>query len=509
MYRSSAQIKRFLFSREGALFIVLFMAAMLIRIPLMTFRGYYADLSTYLRWGETVTQHFTSIYTTAATGSGFPGNPGGGFPGGFGGPPGGPGGFPSGGSGGLPGASFNSAINYPPATPYLFGAIVYLYNQFLEPSFHASLSTLAATNGIGPFLAKLPLLLADIAAFVYLSVQARKRHSAAFALIVSASYAFSPALLYNGAVWGQTDGFVSFPLLVALFSLLSESYVLAGISLALAILLKPQPVIFVPLILLYLARWTDWKRLLRFAAAALLMVLLFLLPILIPHFQLVAMLNNMQTTSYSDNALLTSNAFNFWWLIGYAHQSIGSTFLGIKSGTVGTLLFVGVTLVSAIQIWRHRQPLALCLGLAVQAFGFFLFMGGQHERYLFFFIPLALASVILAPRSSRPHLVALYILGTLLCFLNMGVGVGGGSFGNSQPIPFASLPSLSSYLSANFDAVGQFLALLHLITFCYLLAVYLTQRYEPATRSGPEETPTLAITGSQAGNAAQSSPVLL
>ncbi len=519
MHLSSAQIKRFLFSREGALLLALVIAAVLIRLPLMTFRGYYADLSTYIRWGETVTQHFTSIYTTSAPasgnspngvpGGGFSGGNGGGFPGGGRGFPGGNGGGFPGGRGGFPGGRFNSAINYPPATPYLFGAIVYLYNQLLEPTLHASLSALASSNGIGPFLAKLPLLLADIAACIYLYFQARKRHSSAFALIASASYAFSPALLYNGVIWGQTDGFVSFPLLVTLFSVISESYILAGVSLALAVLLKPQPIIFVPLILLYLARWTDWQRLLTFAGAALLTVVVFLVPILIPHFQLFDMLRNMQATSYSASSLLTSDAFNFWWLIGYAHQTIGSAFLGIQSGTFGAGLFVAVTLVSGIQIWRHREPLALALGLAVQAFGFFLFMGGQHERYLFFFIPLALACVILAPRRGRPHLVALYLLGTLLCFLNMLVGVSGGGFGGSQPIPFVSLPSLSAYLSTNLDSIGQFLALLHLIAFIYLLVISLTQRFGPATRPGAEDARALALTRSPADDAAHSSAVLL
>ncbi len=345
-----------------------------------------------------------------------------------------------------------------------------------------SLETLAATNGIGPLLAKIPLLLVDIAAFVYAYVQGRKRHSARFALLVSAAFAFSPALLYNGVIWGQTDGFVSFPLLVALFALISESYILAGVSLALAVLLKPQPIIFVPLFLLYLVRWTDWKRFSRFAAAGLLTVLLFLLPILVPHFQLFDMLKNMQAESYNDTSLLTSNAFNFWWLLGYAHQTLAATFLGVKSGTVGAMLFVAVTLVSGIQMWRHRQPIYLALGLAVQAFGFFLFMGGQHERYLFLFIPLIFASLILAQPKHRPHLIALCVLGTLLCLLNMIIGVGGGSFANSQAIPFLSLPSLNGYLSANFDALGRWLALLHLGAFLYLLSLYLIYPLEPAER---------------------------
>ncbi len=82
-----------------------------------------------------VNQHFTDIYTTPPTAStnsdGFRcGRPGGGFPGG------GNGGFPGRGGGGFPGGLFNGAINYPPAIPYLFGTIVYLYNHLLEPFFH-------------------------------------------------------------------------------------------------------------------------------------------------------------------------------------------------------------------------------------------------------------------------------------------------------------------------------------------------------------------------------------
>jgi Gpi18-like mannosyltransferase len=515
---SPGHLKQFLYSREGALLLALVIAAIAIRLPLMTFRGYYADLSTYISWGEQVTQHFTTIYTTSATtsttaasGNGFPGGGiGGGFPGGGnGGFPGGPGGgFPGGGRGSFPGGTLNGAINYPPAIPYLFGAMVFLYHQFLEPLFHTSLATLAASNGIGPFLAKIPLLLVDIAAIIYLYLQARKRHSARFALVVAASFSFSPALLYNGVIWGQTDGFVSFPLLVALFALISESYILAGVSLALAVLLKPQPVIFVPLILLYLVRWVGWKPLITFAAAGLLTALLFLLPILVPHFQLGDMLNNMQATSYSDSALLTSNAFNFWWLIGYGHQSIGSTLFGIKSGTIGTILFAGVTLVSGIQIWRHREPIYLSLGLAVQAFGFFLFMGGQHERYLFLFIPLALASIILAKRKNQPHLIALYVLGTLLCFLNMLVGAS--SFANSQIIPFLSLQPLNTSLSADFDGLGQFLALFHLGTFVYLLYVYLAHAFEPARHLMPGGLQAVSTPGGTlVSEAAQSSAVLL
>jgi len=47
---------------------------------------------------------------------------------------------------------------------------------------------------------------------------------------------------------------------------------------------------------------------------------------------------------------------------------------------VGDALFGAETLLCGIQIWRRREPIMLAFGLAAQLCGFFLFMGGQHER---------------------------------------------------------------------------------------------------------------------------------
>ena len=54
-------------------------------------------------------------------------------------------------------------------TPYLFGALVFVYNHFLVNFWHSSLDALVGQDGIGPFLAKIPLLIADIAAIALLT----------------------------------------------------------------------------------------------------------------------------------------------------------------------------------------------------------------------------------------------------------------------------------------------------------------------------------------------------
>jgi len=131
----------------------------------------------------------------------------------------------------------------------------------------------------------------------------------------------------------------------------------------------------------------------------------------------------------------------------------------------------------------------VALALAVAPFGFFMFVAGQHERYLFLFIPLALASVILARRDQMAELIALYLVGTALCFLNMLVGVGGSGFAGGQIVPFVSLPALSAYIAANFTPLSETLAFLHLIAFLYALSVMLGHWAGPPAPATPPIAP--------------------
>src|SRR5262249_10978768 len=142
-----------------------------------------------------------------------------------------------------------------------------------------------------------PILMADVGAVVLLYQQAIQRHSARFALIAAGSYALSPAVLYNGPIWGQTDGLVALPLLGAIFALLAERYALGGVCLALAILLKPQPIIFVPLMLLYLWRWRTRDNFWRFTIAGIVTAVVLLLPVMVPNMQLGALIANIQSQS--------------------------------------------------------------------------------------------------------------------------------------------------------------------------------------------------------------------
>jgi Gpi18-like mannosyltransferase len=84
---------------------------------------------------------------------------------------------------------------------------------------------------------------------------------------------------------------------IALFAIVSDRFALGNVSLAIAVLIKPQPVIFVPLILVYLWRWARREQFVTFTVAGAVTALIFLLPILVPHFQRFDMFGNTQAES--------------------------------------------------------------------------------------------------------------------------------------------------------------------------------------------------------------------
>jgi hypothetical protein len=129
----------------------------------------------------------------------------------------------------------------------------------------------------------------------------------------------------------------------------------------------------------------------------------------------------------------------------------------------------------------------LFFALAVQIFGFFMFMGGQHERYLFLFVPLMLACLIVSEHVGEEHVAALYILGTALCFLNMLVGVGGGLYASDQVLPFFTGTALGNVIATDFTSWALIIALAALGTFIYAVYVFVTGRYVPVPQSDPRK----------------------
>ncbi len=340
------------------------------------------DLETYVAWGADFLKHPADVYTV-------------------------------------------SDANYPPLTLYIFGGVVALYT-FLAHLLHQP-ATLDVHLPLLALLAKLPTLLADLGTIIALYALLRKHVGERWALGAAAVYALSPAVLLDGVVWGQTDGIPIFFLLLCLLAIFAGRYGWAGALFALAVLLKPQPIVFAPVLLVYLYRSSGWRAPLVACAAACATALLLCAPYLAPpHPQLLVFYDNTMASfrqSYpiaSQNApappgSVSWNAYNLWWLLG-PERSYQAPMLGpLSASTIGTLLFLGLLGLAVAGVWLDQSRGRLYAALALVAVGFFALTTLQHERYLF---P-ALAFLLLAAAYDRRYLIPC-VVAQLAVFLNVG-----------------------------------------------------------------------------------------
>ena len=98
-------------------------------------------------------------------------------------------------------------------------------------------------------LKALPML-ADMAGAALIWRAARKRFSGRAAATLALLYAFNPAAITNSAAWGQIDGVFTLTIVLCAVAAVEYHYVAALAWFAVALLIKPQALLFAPLGLL-------------------------------------------------------------------------------------------------------------------------------------------------------------------------------------------------------------------------------------------------------------------
>jgi Gpi18-like mannosyltransferase len=375
-------------TRDGRQALALLALALLVRLVVAPFHGFFHDLQGYVNWGRIFDHHPLNFYSVASTTD-------------------------------LQQAyKFGYLPNYPPLTIYLYGLLDAVYFAAARlvtphPSFIvADVPLLAA-------YARLPILAADLGTVAILYRLARQVRSQRWALLAALSYALAPAVLFDGALWGQTDGLFTLAIVAALLCTLRHRGVWAGVFFAAAVMLKPQPAIFGPLILLYLYRWAGWRVALRSLLAMAVALVVLWLPFLLPPrpeaLIFVAMVQHVNL----GNPYASVDAFNLWWFAGQPHHNALTPYVGpLSATTFGFLLFLAAALAIVAGVWRDGSPARLFLADALLATSFFTLTSMQHERYLFPAIALFLLAAIYDAR----HLLY-YVVTGITAFTNMALAV--------------------------------------------------------------------------------------
>ena len=287
--------------------------------------------------------------------------------------------------------------------------------------------------------------------------------AAGFALVFA-----SPVVILDAALWGQSDSWIASMLVWCLVWWLQERWVAAGAAYGLALVTKPQAILFAP-VLAYAAlalryrrggSWTRVSAALRAIPAALLVVAAVAAPFMLHDARSGAgqwrwfERSYLGTIGADEYAYTTLNAFNLWWLDLVAQRpsdeswwrlldSHAPSLIGLSKDAAGALLLVLAVGGGAAGCARRlRWGATSCVTFAfVVLLSTFLLPTRVHERYVYYCIPFVTALAV-DRRAWRLVWVAMSVVGTAEMLSYLLVSAAPASFAVTGPAAIVALAML-------------------------------------------------------------------
>ncbi|TXK85568.1 glycosyltransferase family 39 protein [Paenibacillus sp. N3.4] len=331
------------------LFLLLLLAALLLRLYLAPiWVGYDTDVRTFMAWSDRAyTVGLSGLYANAK----------------------------------------DYFLDYPPGYMYVLYVIGWLHHHFSIPWQSAD----------SLLLLKLPAILADIVS-VYLlfrlSIGVKQGGRTWLQAIgIAALFAFDPAIWSNSAIWGQVDSFFMLFILTTLLFQQRGKLPQASVWMALAILLKPQALLFGIFLLIDVLRKRNLMVFLLSVLSGLATIAVLTLPFAIGRgYGWLVELYMGTLASYPYASL---NAFNFMALLGGNFIDMQSGILHISYQWIGwVLMALSIVYTCFLYIKSKGQRGALLYVAFLFITAVFMCMTKMHERYLHYGLLLALTSFI-------------------------------------------------------------------------------------------------------------------
>lgn len=273
----------------------------------------------------------------------------------------------------------SNRVDYPP---------LYMYVLFLA----GKAINLSWLNQFSTVILKFPALLADLATSYLIYTRARKQLSPGFGILLMGFYLFNPAVLIDSSLWGQVDSVFTCLLAGALILLAERKTVLASALFAAAVLMKPQGIIFLPVLFFELVRQKNLKMWLKCIGLSLASTMVIILPFAWQ--QGAFWIIELYMKTLGEYPFASVNAFNLFSLLGanYTRYSESLGFLSYQSW--GMLFIVAVTALCWFIYARvNNEKMAWAAALLLIS-GVFTLATGMHERYLFPALALSLFAFI-------------------------------------------------------------------------------------------------------------------
>lgn len=282
--------------------------------------------------------------------------------------------------GGLQNFYFTDAFtDYPPGYMYvlwLLGAV----KSWFGIAYESAAFTL---------MIKLPAIICDLITGYFIYHILQKRTNNTLAVCLSLLYLINPAVILNSSAWGQVDSVFTLFVVLYIYYICEKKLLPACVFFALGILIKPQTVIFTPVLLLYLYRmlfWEgDWKKALKQIAIAAGVSLGLLFVLILPFakgFNFMPIVEQyIKTLSSYPHASV--NAYNFFALVGGNWKDLDIQFLFLPYGVWSNIFIVGIVAVCVYVYIKQKGKTNLFALAAFIIMAMFTMAAKMHERYVF------------------------------------------------------------------------------------------------------------------------------
>jgi Gpi18-like mannosyltransferase len=236
-------------------------------------------------------------------------------------------------------------------------------------------------------------------------------------LVAAVVVAIHPAVVYDSAVWAQTDAAIAAAIAGALLLVATGRPASGWAVWALGFMLKPHPVIIVPILILFTAS-LGWRACARSAAAIAGVFAVVLGPWLF-HGDALRIVDVYRRLFGADYERLSASAWNVWWFWDlYAPSRPNDPVLSVApfvSFRLAGLMLSGAAALLAVGLVAGRRDLrtALLAG-AYLSMAFYIVPVSTHDRYMYPFVAVMLPVTLIERRW-----LFLYVAASLTFSLNL------------------------------------------------------------------------------------------
>jgi Gpi18-like mannosyltransferase len=278
----------------------------------------------------------------------------------------------------------NMFVDYPPG---------YIYVLYVIGMVRSWLS-IGGSPIASAMLLKLPAMLADLAmaCLVYTTIRKQRVTSGRKAPLLALLVLFNPSVYIDSVLWAQIDSIYTLTVMLLLFALMKSKLPQTSAWWIVSVLIKPQAVIFAPLLLFALMKRKSGRTWLYSAAAGAAVFVLAVLPFSLHQQPLwIVQLYKSMFASYPYAAL---NAANLYTLFGFNGALATGKWLILPMQAWGDASIAVVVAIAAWLFYTGRDASKYVYSAFLISLLVFVFKTGMHERYGYPAVLLSLLSYV-------------------------------------------------------------------------------------------------------------------